>query len=348
MFSIFYQYESFKRSILMPASVTPITVRKWQTLLAFIILVCLTLTACSHSSSDKDITHFDTSHPKDITETANSHSDRIDSDRNNIVSPDWGNAATLTAMGHAPIATGDIRVWDRWVGRPHLPAATTDIGIRYQPNAELVAQLPVDMIVDNAFYEHARSLYGDVPAQSVMFAAKGKAATWADYTEPTRALGALIDNPKMAEDYIVQSQKDIQLASQQFQQRYPIIKKFAVVQFADANNMRMYVDNSLFKVVLEQMGKELVVLGEGNQWGFVPIRMGDLAQLDDETCLLIIDPLSPITRAEINDSLVWQRLGYGERRCMAELPPVWIYGGMSSLVSLADNLSTVSLTGGAI
>ncbi|BBI67358.1 hypothetical protein PKHYL_15490 [Psychrobacter sp. KH172YL61] len=233
-------------------------------------------------------------------------------------------------------------------GAPHLPAATTDIGIRYQPNAELVAQLPVDMVIDNAFYEHARSLYGDVPAQSVMFAAKGKAATWADYTEPTRALGALIDNPKMAEDYIVQSQKDIQLASQQFQQRYPIIKKFAVVQFADANNMRMYVDNSLFKVALEQMGKELVVLGEGNQWGFVPIRMGDLAQLDDESCLLIIDPLSPITRAEIKDSLVWQRLGYGERRCMAELPPVWIYGGMSSLVSLANNLSTVSLIGGAI
>ena len=119
MFSIFYQYESFKRSILMPASVTPITVRKWQTLLAFIILVCLTLTACSHSSSDKDITHFDTSPPKDITETANSQSGRIDSDRINIVSPDWGNAATLTAMGHAPIATGDIRVWTR-----------TDLGTR--------------------------------------------------------------------------------------------------------------------------------------------------------------------------------------------------------------------------
>ena len=348
VFSVFYHYQSPRHAIATSGSVLPVAVFKGLALLVFFLMVLLTLTACSHSASDKDITHFDTSPPKDITETANSLSDRIDSDRINIVSPDWGNAATLTAMGHAPIATGDIRVWDRWVGRPHLPAATTDIGIRYQPNAELVAQLPVDMVIDNAFYEHARSLYGDVPAQSVMFAAKGKTATWADYTEPTRALGALIDNPKMAEDYIVQSQKDIQLASQQFQKRYPIIKKFAVVQFADANNMRMYVDNSLFKVALEQMGKELVVLGEGNQWGFVPIRMGDLAQLDDETCLLIIDPLSPISRAEVKNSLVWQRLGYGERRCMAELPPVWIYGGMSSLVSLADNLSTVSLTGGAI
>ena len=305
------------------------TTLKW-----FALTLCLVLTACnSQTSTQKTAT----------SEAENSHSDRM-----NIVSTDWGNAATLTAMGHAPIATGDVRVWDRWVGSPKLPTSITDLGIRYQPNAELIAQLPVDMVIDNYFYEHARNLYGDVPAESVMFAAKGEKATWADYTEPTRELGMLIDNPKMAEDYIVQSQKEVQLASQQFQQRYPKAKKFAVVQFADANNMRMYVANSLFQPALEQMGRELVVLGKGNQWGFVPIRMGDLAQLDDETCLLIIDPLSPITRAEIDDSLIWQRLGYGNTRCVGELPPVWIYGGMSSLVSLANNLSEVSLKGGDV
>lgn len=298
----------------------------------FALVLCLILTACNNQTSTQKTATL---------EVESSHSDSM-----NIVSPDWGNAATLTAMGHAPIATGDVRVWDRWVGSPKLPTSITDLGIRYQPNAELIAQLPVDMVIDNYFYEHARNLYVDVPAESVMFAAKGETATWADYTEPTRELGVLIDNPKMAEDYIVQSQKDIQLASQQFQQHYPKAKKFAVVQFADANNMRMYVANSLFQPALEQMDRELVVLGKGNQWGFVPIRMGDLAQLDDETCLLIIDPLSPITRAEIDDSLIWQRLGYGNTRCVGELPPVWIYGGMSSLVSLANNLSDVSLEGG--
>ena len=348
VFSVFYQYQSSRHSVATSECASPAAVFKGFALFAFVMLTSLTLSACSHSTSDKNITHFDESPPDNITETENSHSDRINSDSINIVSPDWGNAATLTAMGHAPIATGDIRVWDRWVGRPNLPASTTDIGIRYQPNAELVAQLPVDMVIDNYFYEHARSLYGDVPAESVMFAAKGEKATWADYTEPTRALGALIENPKLAEDYIVQSQKEISRAGVKLQQRYPNVKKFAVVQFVDANNMRMYVDNSLFRVALNQMGKELMVLGKGNAWGFFPIRMKDLAQLDDETCLLIIDPMSPITKAEIEDSLIWQRLSYGDNRCMAQLPPVWIYGGMSSLISLANNLSTAALKGGAI
>ncbi len=282
-----------------------------------------------------------------ITAQKDAQVGNVDNTNINIVSPDWGNAATLTAMGYPPIATGDVRVWDRWVGTPELPTSIIDLGIRYQPNAELVAQLPVDLVVDNFFYEHARNLYGDVPSESVMFAAKGDTATWADYTEPTRQLGQLIDEPALAESYIKKSQTDIKLASERLHQRYPKVKRFAVVQFADANNMRMYVKNSLFQPVLSQMGKGLDVLGKGNQWGFVPIRMGDLAQLDNETCLLIIDPLSPITRAEIKESLVWQRLGYGDERCVGELPPIWIYGGMSSLVGLANNLSIVTLKGGA-
>ena len=335
---VFYKYKSSKLS-----TVVPLTTLKWLT-----VSVCLALTACNNATTVQSADQLDESHAKN-TAKADNHTGETNhpNDIINIASPDWGNAATLTAMGYPPIATGDVRVWDRWVGTPTLPSSIIDLGIRYQPNAELIAQLPVDLVVDNFFYKHARNLYGDVPAESVMFAAKGETATWADYTEPTRELGELINNPTLAEDYITKSQQDISLASERFRQHYPEVNKFAVVQFADANNMRMYVANSLFKPAFDKMDKELVVLGKGNNWGFVPIRMGDLAQLDEDTCLLIIDPLSPITRAEIKDSLVWQRLDYGNTRCVGELPPVWIYGGMSSLVSLADNLSTVVLKGGA-
>lgn len=271
----------------------------------------------------------------------------------NVVSPDWGVSATLTAMGHPPIATGDMRVWDQWVAEPKLPSSVHDLGIRYLPNAELAAQLPVDLIIDNFFYEHSRGVYGDVPAQTVMFAAQGKTAKWSDYTAPTRKLGKIIGNPAQAEQYINQSQQRINQAGAKLQQRYPAIKKFAVVQFVDANNMRMYANNSLFNTVLTKMDKQLVALGEGNEWGFVPIQMGDLTQLEPDVCLLIIKPLNPITQQQIQDSLVWQRLGYGAdpstsdtSRCMTILPPVWIYGGMASLTSLADNLASATLVGG--
>lgn len=333
----FHQDRLSKFSIVMPTA--PL---KWAT-----VLICLALTACNNATTAQNITKSDEPPAKLTSETTSASEITTKAKKTiNIVSPDWGNAATLTAMGHPPIATGDVRVWERWVGNPKLPASITDLGIRYQPNAELIAQLPVDMVVDNFFYEHARNLYGEVPAESVMFAAKGEISTWDDYTEPTRKLGTLIDNSKLAEDYIVESEQEIKLARQKLAQRYPKVKKFAVVQFADANNMRMYVANSLFQPALEGMGKELEVLGKGNNWGFTPIRLGDLAKLDKDTCLLIIEPLSPITQAEIKESLIWQRLGYGDTRCLGQLPTIWIYGGMSSLVGLANNLSDVTLKGG--
>ena len=303
-----------------------------------LITLVMTMSGCDHAQP--------VSKPPSAKSKPSANSLKNDASQR-VVSPDWGNAATLTAMGYPPVATGDVRLWDRWVDTPSLPPDIVDLGGRYQPNAELVAQLPIDMVIDNPFYVHARRLYGDVPTESVMFSASGKVATWADYTEPTRTLGRLIGQPTAAEAYIKQSKQDMEQAGAQLQARYPHVNKFAVVQFSDANNVRMYVNNSLFKPAFAAMSKELVVLGEGNNYGFVSKRVGDLAALDDDVCLLIVDPLSPITRAEMKDSLIWQRLGYGQTRCIGELTPIWIYGGMSSLVSLANQLSTVQLQGGA-
>ena len=94
---VFYTDKLSKHPIV--TSVSVMTTLKW-----FALALCLVLTAC----------HSQTSTQK----TATSEAEDSDSDRMNIVSPDWGNAATLTAMGHAPIATGDVRVWDEMGGKP--------------------------------------------------------------------------------------------------------------------------------------------------------------------------------------------------------------------------------------
>ena len=75
-----------------------------------------------------------------------------------------------------------------------------------------------------------------------------------------------------------------------------------------------------------------------------------LAKLDDDTCLVVVEPFSPMLRQELAKNLLWQRLGYGARannsRCMAVLPPIWLYGGVSSMVVFGERLNQAHWLGG--
>ncbi len=271
-----------------------------------------------------------------------------------VMTPDWGIAATLTAMGYPPVAMGDKPFYKEWVGKPLIPDTTLDVGARYQPNPEMFSQLDLDLVIDNAFYAHLRPMYGDLPIYSIELTSANKIAKWEDFIEPTLQLGRSIDKVQAAQDYLTNSKKQIIQAGQTFHTRYPHIKKLAVVQFADTNNLRMFSYNSLFQPALQMMGLQLVALADGNEWGFTPIMLGDLAQLDDDTCLVVVEPLSDLLKLELEDSLVWQRLGYffdqeqsysNKGRCLTLLPATWSNSGVASMNVLADRLTHVTFVG---
>lgn len=56
-----------------------------------------------------------------------------------IATVDWTIAETLLALEVTPLAVGDAGPYQAWVGEPRLPAGVVDIGLRTQPNRELLA-----------------------------------------------------------------------------------------------------------------------------------------------------------------------------------------------------------------
>lgn len=271
-----------------------------------------------------------------------------------VMTPDWGIAATLTGMGYPPVAMGDKTFYKEWVGKPLIPAATYDVGTRYQPNPEMFSQLDLDVVIDNAFYQHLQPMYGDLPIHSIELTSPNQMAKWEDFIEPTLALGRSINQPQAAQTYLDKSKAQITQAGQTFHQRYPHIKKMAVVQFADTNNLRMFSYNSLFQPALDTMGLELTAFADGNEWGFMPIMLGDLAKLDEDTCLVVIEPIGDLLKLALEDSLVWQRLGYsfhenpksaGTSRCLTVLPATWNNSGVASMNVLADRFMNATFVG---
>ena len=87
-----------------------------------------------------------------------------------VVTPNWAMASTLTAMGFPPLAMGDKRIYPLWMSDPVQPPSVVDLGERYRPNRELLAQLPFSRVVDNFFYAHLREVYPPgVPVVDVLF-----------------------------------------------------------------------------------------------------------------------------------------------------------------------------------
>lgn len=308
-------------------------------LIGLCVTLCSSLFLSSCQSSDATPAHLSDPNPHAPTK---------------VMTPDWGIAATLTGMGYPPVAMGDKGFYKEWVGKPLIPATTYDVGTRYQPNPEMFSQLDIDMVIDSTFYAHLHPMYGDLPIHSIALSSPNKVATWEDFIDPTLALGKYINQPQAAHDYLDNSKNQITQAGQNFHARYPHIKKLAVVQFADTNNLRMFSYNSLFQPALDTMGLELVAFAEGNEWGFTPIMLGELGELDEDTCLVVVEPIGDLLKLELKDSLVWQRLRYSfdedpkstrKGRCLTLLPATWNNSGVASMNVLADRLMNVTFVG---
>ena len=64
---------------------------------------------------------------------------QADEGQQNVATVDWAVTETLLALGENPIAVGDIHSYRTWVMEPKLPEDTIDLGIRLQPNFEVIS-----------------------------------------------------------------------------------------------------------------------------------------------------------------------------------------------------------------
>lgn len=263
-----------------------------------------------------------------------------------LFSPNWTITAELQNIGSPATVASEKYLYKDWVGEPKLPSSMVDVGSRYQPNPELLSQIKLDQIIDSSWYAHARSLYGDVPLQSVEFGFKGDVATWQELENPTLKIGDLVNKSEQAKRYVSNAKKRIAQLGQTFKQTHPHIKKIAIMQFQDVNTLRLYAKNSLVHVGITKMGLKQATLGKQNGWGFATVPLADLTKLDKDTCVVIIEPHTIMMQKQLAQSLIWQRLDYGNSRCMATIPPLWLYGGINSVINLTNHLATANFVGG--
>lgn len=246
-------------------------------------------------------------------------------DNNAVITPDWGVAANVWALGGTVLAMGDVDDYALWVGK--LPARPISLGLRHAPNAEVIRALD-GVAIDTDFYAQARHLYQN--PHTVNFNPP-PTNTLDDYAQMTQNIGDIIQKSDAARAYNHAVMADLAKTRQMIS--HSAYHRVAIIQFADENHVRLYGDSSLFYPAVRAMGLDLVNLGNVGAWGFSTLRLDELSGINnhmpnaDSACILVIKPFDD---GALKHNLVWQKMAL-EQGCFKKLPSIWMYAGMVSI-----------------
>ncbi|WP_355660394.1 ABC transporter substrate-binding protein [Halomonas salifodinae] len=250
-----------------------------------------------------------------------------------LASLDWTLAETLVALGHPPIALGQVAAYHAWVGEPALPDSVIDLGLRSQPNLERLAALaPEGILISPMFANLTPRLERIAPVSELALYAPGE-APWPQMLALTRELAARVGDPAAGEALIEATEARLaELRERLPEESEPLL----IVQFMDARHVRVFGDGGLYPMVLERLGLENAWPGPTNAWGFSLASLEALAALEGR--LVVVEPYPQGVEARLADSGLWQHQPSVSAERVITLPPVWSFGALPSATRFAELL----------
>lgn len=259
-----------------------------------------------------------------------------------IITTDWTIAESLVALQAPLIGVGDKREYQRWVIEPVIDNQVVDIGLRAQPNLTLLNGLGANLLLTSSWM---RGLLPATPPNMTIktvdfYTAQG--IDWPQALARTRQLAQLVERNAEAEALIAK----VQTQFAQDQQRLHAYQAYhyAIVQFIDARHLRIYAANSLYGVVLEQLGLTNGWTGDGNAWGFNQITLLELARLPANTLLIVVQPYPVNVPIALANNALWQALPFSRPAQLRTLPAVWGFGALPSMQRFSQLLSRALLS----
>ena len=250
-----------------------------------------------------------------------------------VATLDWTLAETLVALGATPAGVAQIDAYQAWVGAPRLPEASVDLGLRSQPNLELLASLAPDhILISPMFANLAPRLSRIAPVTTLSLYTPGQ-ATWPQLHELTREVGRLVERDAAAEQLIAATQARLEALRHRLPAQLPPL---LVVQFMDERHVRVFGEGGLYQAVMERLELENAWQGATNAWGFSLVGLEALAGLEAQ--LVVVEPYPVGVETALADSGLWQQQPSVRDDNLITLPPVWSFGALPSAQRFAEHL----------
>ncbi|WP_038155574.1 Fe(3+)-hydroxamate ABC transporter substrate-binding protein FhuD [Trabulsiella guamensis] len=257
-------------------------------------------------------------------------------DPHRIVALEWLPVELLLALGVTPYGVADIPNYKLWVNEPALPDSVIDIGLRTEPNLELLTEMKPSYMVWSAGY-------GPSP-ETLAKIAPGRGFNFSDGKNPLamarKSLGEmsqLLGLETAARQHLDHFDQFVAQYKPRFAQRGQ--RPLLMLTLLDARHMLAFGPNCLFQPILDAYGIVNAWQGKPNFWGSEVVGIDRLGEFKDAD-VLCFDHGNETEMQKLMATPLWQAMPFVRQQRFRRVPAVWFYGATLStmnFVRVLDN-----------
>lgn len=253
---------------------------------------------------------------------------------------DWGLTTSVLSLGLVPVGMAEIALYRRWADDFPIPPGVQDVGLRTEPNLEVLAALKPDVILTTPFSESVRPLLERIaPTRSyATYTPSGRPLLRS--MEVLREISIITQTEVQAEAVVAHAEKTFAALRRDLDgYRVPPL---LLAGFMDGRHVRIYGADSLFGNVLDRLGLKNAWNRPTNFWGFSLVGTHELAAHADAQ-LFAIEPIPADAPLSRSGSGLWQSLPFVRSGRVGTLPTCWAFGDVSTAVRFARSLTRAIL-----
>ncbi len=253
---------------------------------------------------------------------------------------DWGLTTSVLSLGIAPAGMAEIDLYRRWADDFPIPSGVQDVGLRTEPNLEILAALKPDLILTTPFSESVRPLLERIaPTHSyATYTPDGKPLNRS--MQVLREIARELRAEARAEAVIAEAEATFAAARESLNGR--AIPPLLLAGFMDGRHTRIYGADSLFGNVLDRLGLRNAWDRPVNFWGFTLVGIHELAPYSDAE-LLAIAPIPPDAPLNTSSEGLWRSLPFVRAGRVRTLQTAWAFGDVSTAQRFARDLTRTLL-----
>ena len=263
------------------------------------------------------------------------HAQAATIDPQRIVALEWLPVELLLALGVTPYGVADIPNYRLWVNEPVLPDSVIDVGLRTEPNLELLTQMKPSFIFWSAGYgPSAEKLARIAPGQGFTFSDGKRPLMMAQ--QSLNEMAELLGRPQAAKRHLAEFDALMESLRPRFAQRGD--RPLLMITLLDPRHVLVFGHNCLFQEVLDRFGMTNAWRGETAFWGSVTVGIDRLAAYRDVD-VICFDHGNHAEMTQLMATPLWRAMPFVREGRFQRVPAVWFYGATLSAMHFARVLA---------